>query len=391
MLKKIKNKNFYGGLLLAIPFAYPRAPYYILSFVVFIMSINDIPWKNKSKDIYIILTMIVWTIFCSLLSPYSEHIELIRVIGSGFFYILILYYSSISDIESFYEGFLFVVRITCVYIIVVFFLSGQQFNIELFYTWDYDSTLASEEFTGRMWGRRFIYDWPNFLAFLLGLGLLLEYAINKRYIWLLIITFSILLTTSRTGLLAIIFVFILITWPEKIKNNLIKYSIVIALFTLLAQIFLVGDVNIFNTASVSNKALEERLTRTGDREGLFLYAFNIFMENPVFGIGSILFDINTVGSIIESFHNTYLEMLVRYGIFGLIFWLLIIKPDIYKMISNRTYLIIILYFFTSALFNNIFKHPHLYMLYGVIAYIGIPAKDQSKRKIIFSAKGSGKE
>jgi|GEM_PF-3196703 len=165
---------------------------------------------------------------------------------------------------------------------------------------------------------------PNFLAALFILpSIFLFYQIIKKkadkltYVVLLSFLVAVFMTGSRGALLAILLGFSLIILS--IKSIKIKISFV--LIVLLSLLFLVKfkseKLNRFNIKNLQDGSNMLRFH-------LWYTAFRIFLSNPLFGRGAnsmIILGPEFGVRINIMVHNTVLEILADYGLFGFFLWM----------------------------------------------------------------------
>lgn len=180
----------------------------------------------------------------------------------------------------------------------------------------------------REWAVDYIPNWPN------DTGLPLLFAIflicNKKekkkyhYIVLCIISFALLSTTSRVSIfgLGLIICYFVYFNREKdnalIKSNWLKILIGAALFAIL--VFIV--ISIMTNPELG--AILKRFTSNGDRNNILEVCLDLISKKPFLGYGS-----HTLDEVLPIYgknyilawphtHNTVLELLIRYGILGML-------------------------------------------------------------------------
>ena len=141
---------------------------------------------------------------------------------------------------------------------------------------------------------------------------------DKFYYWLALLLFfpSLLLTYSRTTLLGILCVFVVLVIFS--KKNGIKRALIIGGIIIALLIIFIEPVRTF----VFNNILKEN--KLGVREDIYQMSFEYFKEGSVteilFGRG---IEASRAFSVEEtthtSVHNAYLQILLYYGIIGLLF------------------------------------------------------------------------
>jgi O-antigen polymerase len=154
-----------------------------------------------------------------------------------------------------------------------------------------------------------VNSFSSYLATTILAGLLLsspiKFKLSYKIIIMIIIfisSYSLYLASSRTGLIGLIIGFIFIAYGR--KNNSNKYLIPIWLFAitvvcgyLLAHLFTEGNI-------------VGKISALGDigglsRRGLYQGAFELFLENPIFGGG--------IGTFTANFHPFYVDVMEKIG------------------------------------------------------------------------------
>lgn len=333
------------GVLLALPFSYPAPPAYWLGFLVsgIIVFLGFDIRKIHLKKFIAVLALVLCALISNLVNLQLRDLEFSRIITTSFFFLLLLTGTGRIDAKEIVNFFSLSFGVWAIVTVYLFIKLGIYDNGLIIF--------SMPEY--RLWGSEVIPDWPNFFAFMLTLCFLLNSLIYRRF-FLAILQFSAaVLTTSRSSWLGLIIVcfFRIKSFPKKI-----------CLSILLASVILVT-----NTMLMENVELLDRLLVIEDRLEIFEYANVLFMQSPVIGHGSILFDTSVGFNGHASFHNSYLDISVRHGIFALILFLFSILPLNLRSYSFES-LAIIIFFFVSAFSQNIFKHPHLAIVYSMILY-----------------------
>ncbi|MDA7813137.1 O-antigen ligase family protein [Flavobacteriaceae bacterium] len=159
---------------------------------------------------------------------------------------------------------------------------------------------------------------------------------------------SILLSMS----LASIFVYIIISIVYLINNmrNFFKYFIITAIILILCSYIISQNIFIY-------EIFERRLSHVESGSGRFeMWNFGIqeFMNNPIFGSG-----IGTIKNIslefgITNMHNTYLELLIEFGILGCIPFLFLLFSLFINKKENNSINKKFLFYSSLALILNLF-------------------------------------
>ena len=219
----------------------------------------------------------------------------------------------------------------------------------------------------------FIPGFPNTVPIPLLFALWLAFK-KEMLIWFkLLIIIGLIYTGSRGGLIGIFFILFYFGY-KKIKNSkffvFLFSSILILLITSL--IFFLSQ----------NELLLTQLTRSYDREDIFRTTLAYVELNPIFGYGG-----NTIGQLQdvninfspvmnwEHTHNWVLEILLRYGIVGLVLFLGFLW-SIIKNINDYDKKYIFIIFLILALFQNFIRD------FVFIFFLSYFANSSNENKII---------
>lgn len=320
-------------------------------------------------------------------------------------------------------------------------LAGILSSIDLIYTFltseanSIDTIKLLDSLLGK---QTFInHNYPGFLA---GMGLLLiylswyytEYNKNILFILVLVLSLGVLISTSRSTLLAIITVFTLMTFlVPKLRHNLKKimsigvvFIILLIGFYFIYTTFLSGKASNYYVHKIYYRLYEEPLQLLGGEEGEFdkwtgqrirgsiLFRadkwdseFKKFSKlnliTQFFGLGPAGYLViaekiyRPSGNVRAQYapHNGYLLILLERGILGLLLFLIIIlsisisaikvsKADIISFPFVYLLLIIVLYSFAQ---NAELTSAYTYLIFGCVIGNIIHAKinfQEEKEKYI---------
>lgn len=348
---RIADKHaFFMGVLLGVPIAYPEVPFYLLSFLCFGSCFIYVRREISQGVVVLVLLCMAVALLSSLFGSSRYDIGFLRVLTTTGYFLFFLFGCFIVNKYDLLRGYLLSCLIISVSVIILFFLSGvAQKGLLIFLVPEF-----------RLWGENYFPDWPNFLAFFLSVSFLLNVFVFKKNFQGFLSIVAALLTTSRTPIIAIL-LYVLFQLLGRNQNGLKRFSLFVAI--LLLSVFL--SAYFFQM----NPELLERLVFAEDRVVVYGFALDMFLKSPIIGHGAILFDSSVGLDKYESFHNSYLDILVRHGILGFAFFILLIIPVFgVKLNSLKEFFPILLFFLIASLFQNFFKHPHLIMLYSVIIY-----------------------
>ncbi len=339
-----KQHSLIIGLLLSFPVSYPAPPSYIVSFVIFLSVLVYFKEYKPSHTTYFVFAAIAAAIISNTFATNFEQISFTRSLYTSFYFSFLLFGAMVPFKDLALRGVAMGCNIVALLVIIAaIYLGLWQHGLLLFSVPEY-----------RLWGADLFPDWPNFLAFFIGLGMLLNYLLYRQPLWTGICFVAGVLTTSRTPFIAAgligIHAFL------QLKDRRVQVRLAIAGFGSMAAVFI-----------LLKDLLRERLLVVSDREEIYQFALNMFLQNPISGHGSILLDSSVGHYGHASFHNSYLDIMVRHGIIGLSTFLVLIYPiGIFKNKDTKKYIPIVLFFLVGSFFQNFFKHPHIIMIYSII-------------------------
>ena len=202
--------------------------------------------------------------------------------------------------------------------------------------------------------------------------------INKSIymIFFITITINLLVNSGRTGYISFFITILLLSiylFREKIKYIFITISSIIFIIFLAYSISpnFKNRINLIQNDIIKVSNENNYNTAIGARIGLWVISKKTIFENPIFGVGiansyktkndyidkQSKNDFNYIKTL-HSFHNIYLEILIQYGIVGLILFIFIIyeifrikikNTEIY-LLKNITLSIYLLGSFVDILF-----------------------------------------
>lgn len=349
--KPYNGTDFYVGILLGLPFAFP-IPFYWCAFLAFVIAFQRVKDSTLLRRHILLFALLFGIgIVSSMISKYHAKIEVFRMIYSSLSFLFFLFGSGVKNFRSLFRGYVLGTFLVSLYTLVLFFILKPYTGGAYMFIYDHY----------RNWAVDFIPDWPNLYCFNICVAGLLSLYVFKQRKLAFYFLFVALITTSRISLVYLSFVIALFVF-ELIKEK--KYFQLSLLFIVIA--FLGLKVMQFGNFEGSNQ-LADRLNKTADRELVFSLLLQEFNENPVIGIGNVTVeDFLGFDASVSSFHNTFLEVGVRYGAIGLIIFLVLISPPHFR--GDKSALLIILFFLICSLFQNILRHPHNVMIYSSIIY-----------------------
>lgn len=334
------------GFLLSMPYSYPTVPYYWFAGAVYLSMLFYATQPISRYRVLLVVCAVILAMLSNLIGLRDNSIGTAQVAFSAIYFSLFLFGDLVPKPFQLLKGFL-----TGIFILSCAVLALAIQNK----LWHHGPLLFIIP-SLRLWGHGYFPDWPNFFAFMLSFGALLAALVYRKYATFLICIVASLLTTSRTTLLAIVLVCVYFIMFRGWRITLL-WSIIAGVFLATFLQFVLGTPE-----------LQARLFVTSDRVQIYSAALNLFKEAPILGQGSVLLEHNMGNVGAPSYHNTYLDILVRHGALGFILFSLLLLPDL-RGISARNMVkiaVLISFFLLGSLFQNFLKHPHIVMLYSVV-------------------------
>lgn len=332
--KKLIHKDFIIGIIVCLSFPYPSVPFYPFAYLLLLYSIPYI--KFKKKDLDDILLLGVFFLIIVIVNFFNANFNL-SVIGTYSMLLMFLVRYSISNYDNFFYGILLSTSIYSFITIFLFFdLNVYLYGLDVFTNSSY-----------RMWGEGYLLEWPNVFACFIIIGGFLSFYYSKKTLLFLHIVASIL-TTSRASLIFILFVFIIIFIEA--KNKKLYFTIFLIIFSLLFLLL------------INQEELLSRITKFSDRSIIFYSLIEVFKDN-FFGIGNVSF--SNFDTYYESYHSSFLKVLVRYGLLGLLIYIILLFPKNFKY-NNLKINFLILFLLVSGIFQDFLFHPHILIIYTIL-------------------------
>lgn len=342
--------DWFLGLGLGLPAAVPGAPWYWIAFAAMLVAI--IRWRFDDRLALIRLGLcvacMVIAILANIFSPYADMLRVSTVLPSILFFSFFLFGNGVRDRLSLLHGFTLSVTIYAGIVVAAFFyLEIYSNGLQLY-------VLPAK----RLWGYSLFYDWPNMLSIIFGLGCLVNYLIFRRKWWGALTLFAAIVTTSRSVAIAIALLMVFAAYKALSSGRFMyQFLVLVAIVGIIAMLGWAGD-NLTDAAAVIN-----RISKTGDREIVYQLALDLMAQNPLLGIGSVQY--GAISNYVESFHNSYLKVGTRFGIFGLFLFIFLIIPLRVRKDLKFEYILLIVYLPILGLVQDALQHPHLALLQSV--------------------------
>jgi O-antigen ligase len=206
---------------------------------------------------------------------------------------------------------------------------------------------------------------PNQVSTMLGFGMFVYFSLflffSKNFFQKLIyIVFALLsgyrclLTFSRGGLLAAVFMIIAlvvisffnVNTVNKIKLQLIALSMFLVGLWVFSYTVIVTDGMITNRYTGKDAAGREKKSKLSGREDIAAAEFQLFLENPIFGIGvgrNKVEKAEILGKDVAA-HNEISRLLAEHGSLGLVAFLIMFFTPLLYFILNKNQLFLIPFF-----------------------------------------------
>lgn len=341
LIKKVIFYSFFSYL-------YTFNGYNIYIFPILCVMIKTIFLNSNRSGLYILITIIYF--FIHYLSSFGQEFRLGNLIP--FFSVLLLLFLCLNydkkNKESYARFFIFGFFYSS---ILGLFKSGTRIN-ELISV-DYISINEWQD-TIRFSGISFDCNFYGILVVITLLLLIFQYNLfKKKTKLLLIIITSILgfLTYSKSIFLCLIFIFVLAMSKKRFDKN-VTYIFALSVILVSAIIFIPSIKNYFITIIGRFLSAENFDELTSNRSSIWIMYLNQIKENPLnFLIG---YGVNGELLQIKASHNTYIEILYKFGLLGFITDIGLIMIC-YKMVNNEERITLpkffIILIFLMLLFN----------------------------------------
>ena len=318
----MKLLTFFSGLFAALPFVLFIEPLYsgYIS-LLFLIMVSDLKKINFIRlSFYVLYLSAIIISLINLDYDFSIKDLLLSMILPSIFLLIDLKF----DYDSFFKGIGSGVIILAVSLIHLAYQKNLLSNFIIFFTKE------------REWGSDNLF-YGNGTALVLTI-IACFYLIKDNVLKAILINTIAVLTTSRVPLLMYVFIAIYLMLFSSVKRSY-KYLMIFGSSLLIFYI---------STLILNDESLLYRFTKSGDREFIFEYSYNLFRKNIFFGFGPK--DI----PIYKHLHNSFFEILFRYGLFTFIFYLLIIlKGNVFNFKSRFFIFIAFFYTFTQINLHNV--------------------------------------
>lgn len=265
--------------------------------------------SNKIAIVLLVLFLVWATISTLSYSLYRNSLDLRTMIQYFFtlqYLILVVTFKINYDLFKSWIFRFSILKSAIIVIVSIFFMfQAKNFSLEI---------LHNNAFV-----YRYFPGWPNSVPIPLLISLLIAFRNRKNFIWKVLLILGLVLTSSRGAYLGIILILSYYGF-EKIKSS--KNGMLIISSGMLITSLLVGHLIVNNPVFVS------RMLQFQDRTDIFNTTMAFVIRRPLIGYGG-----NTIDQLQDvkidfvpaknwgHTHNWVLEILLRYGIVGLLFFI----------------------------------------------------------------------
>ena len=335
-------------------------------FIFSIINFQDSFRIEKLKTFLIPLWLLYFLLLIQSSYNYVLYPSINSVLNLSIFQCIILFWIVINHLQRRQEIITVILKVYIVGAILVSILSF--FNIGT---------------TGTLDGRLFMFgEDPNYVgyrltfAIIIIMGIILDKRLRKDnygYLWAAAIPLlmNTLANTGSRGAILCLFVSILIYGLMVRIQWFIKPIIILLFLIVMYFMFEYLDQNpVFHKRFLMT--VEGR--DTAHRTEIWQRIFHIFYVNPLFGVGETGYNQSTIEIFgkIRGSHNVFIEVLLKTGIFGLLFFLGFIYAEVKKGLdswrNNNMILPFVLCFAVIILFTNIqgLYNKTVYIIFALV-------------------------
>ena len=205
----------------------------------------------------------------------------------------------------------------------------------------------------------------------------IKYKSKLYLIGLFIISLSLLMTLSRSGLLGFFILFVIISaiYIKRHVLNVFKLALLLASIILIVLLLFSDEVYTFISFRFSEVGLSSII---GPRVDLFLAGVQSISESPIIGYGYnnsplVLDNYDVVSIVGRDFHSYFITKLVELGLFGfivhIIFLTYLVLQLNHKDLFNFSAIAALIALLFMNVFNNTLSNMYtyffIYLLYAV--------------------------
>lgn len=331
----MKVLTILAGIICAMPFVVFAEPFYsgYISFLLLLIVAEK--RVNMDRLIYYILYCVFFVIS---LSNVNYNFELKSIIMALFMPFVFIVSDFRIDYNSFFKGINIGISIVVLSLVILAYKKNLLGNFILF--------LTSE----RGWGIGENIFYGNGTALIITLASSF-YLINSKVVKSLIVNVLGLITTSRTVLLMFIFIFIYIIFID--RNIGRKYKVLMGIVLSVLLLYVLIFIS-------QNDVLYERVMKSDDRGMIFEESYSLFKQNYLLGFGPKKI------RLYNHLHNSFFEVLFRYGVVTFIFYILVLTKKNLK--TRKLFFIFATVSILAFTQINLFNINYVILLSVIISY-----------------------
>lgn len=346
---------------------YPFIPYELSKYLLFIFLLIGISFKSRSFRFgWVLFILLIPSLFFDLSTQVKGYeIYSFNLLGPLNLSLVIIYFSKHKINLINFKNLLLLLLYPLVSVLSFAFYKTPDFD-------DFNFKLSSNFATSGGFG-------SNQVSTVLGLGflilfvfLILKWKLSKYYFFELLLSvgflFQGLITFSRGGMLGAFISIILILFSfifslNKIRVRISKFYILLFVITLFGSVFYANTISdglLFKRYQGETEGTlggyrdKDINVATSNRFDIFLGDIELWKENPIFGvgIGASRYLRPIVNDVIA--HVELSRLLAEHGLFGLLYFILILFIPPYIIFSNKSsdYKYISFAFFILAIFTT---------------------------------------
>ena len=331
---------------------------YLAHFVfVFLFLFNVKLDKFDLNGYLIFISICLFSFLYNYLLYDSSNFKISNFLNTIFLYSAILISLSYKDFTDLFKGYFLVFLFQLIFVVINFKFSLLNNGFFLFFT------------NEREWMEGYNFFGNSFAI----LGLILNYINYKIYtrnlLVFFIISFVLILTTSRLSLFGIIFGMIVL-----FKNYFWKYKLT-KLFLFLLLPLLVYNLFMFNYSDLDGfETFTNRLTYSDDRSYLAKITRMLFFRHPLIGNGPILIEKYTLWE--PHLHNIWFDIIVAYGLFAFFIFLILIIKKVRSFLQSSDDYLFIFFIFLCSISQISLKEPVIGLIF--FSYLNLFANKNFK-------------
>lgn len=354
----------------------------LLCFLSVFLNIGHKEYRRVFKS-YPILLWLIWCFYVSVVWINKDIISVPNMSPVNFLFsrIFVPWYAMFLTCYEIRYNFKILLRVLLIsYVILCTFGYSVVYSIDI---QDRSDAILGNEFALSSLAMVFIATFSN-----------IEGLLKKRWlIFICMLAIACILTIATRKAFAGVLI-ILVTWViannKQISPKKLLITIPIFLFIYSAVTYILGNTKIgerFNdiqdSAELFNTSDIAWLNFLGDRAYFYIEGWNLFLENPIYGIGINNFMI--VDSYDLPIHSEYIVQLCECGIIGFILFVMFYASLMTynkSMRLNTQYKIMFLGFMLSVIFINFTSWTYQFANYFFCFGIIVGYKNINKKEVV---------